>query len=29
MICLARTFPMPGIDSRRAETFILPMISFF
>ena len=28
MICLARTLPTPGRDSRRAETFILPMTSF-
>ena len=27
MICLARTLPTPGIDSSRAETFILPTTS--
>ena len=27
IICLARTLPPPGIDSRRAETFIFPITS--
>src|SRR5450432_1774918 len=27
MICLARTLPTPGMDSSRAETFILPTTS--